>query len=237
MKYLILLACTAFISAAAIAQKLIDDPNAAKRNVTSFHAIEVASGIDLYLTHGNEEALAVSAAKTEYRDKIITEVKNGVLKIYFDHDFMKWGGGNKKMKAYVSFKQLDNLDASGGSDVFVEGSINSASLAISLSGGSDFRGAVASTSLRMEASGGSDIFVSGTAKSLKVGASGGSDFHGYDLTTDNCDIDASGGSDIEITANKEMNVGASGGSDVHYKGTATIKSIDNSGSSSIKKVN
>ena len=67
----------------AAAQKTIRDANAQKRNVSGFHAIEVSGGIDLYLSQG-EEAVAVSAAKDEYRDKIITEVKNGVLKIWFD---------------------------------------------------------------------------------------------------------------------------------------------------------
>ena len=237
MKYHILLACTFLICAAANTQKLVNDPNAVKRNITSFHAIEIGTGIDLYLTQANEEAVAVSASKPEYRDKIITEVKGGVLKIYYDHDYLHWGGGDRKMKAYVSFKALDDLHAGGGSDVYTEGSIKSNSLTVSLSGGSDFHGSVSATDLKMNASGGSDVFVSGTAKSLSVDASGGSDFHGYDLATDNCDVDASGGSDVEITANKEMNIGASGGSDVHYKGSGVIKNLNRSGSSDITKVN
>ena len=237
MKYQILLICAVFIAAAGNTQKLINDPNAVKRNTTSFHAIDVATGVDLYLTQANEEAVAVSAAKPEYRDKIITEVKDGVLKIYYDHNYMKLGWGDRKLKAYVSFKTLDDLRASGGSDVYIEGSINSNTLKVGLSGGSDFRGSVNATDLEMRASGGSDIFVSGSTKSLNIEASGGSDFHGYNLTTDNCDVDASGGSDVEITANKEMNIGASGGSDVHYKGTGVIKNMNHSGSSDITKVN
>jgi hypothetical protein len=237
MKYITLLACTIFICAAGIAQKPINDANAVKRNVASFHAIEVGSGIDLYLAQGSEEAVAVSATKPEYRDKIITEVKNGVLKIYYEHNYMNLGGGNKKLKAYVSCKTIDRLQASGGSDVYTEGSIQANNLAVDVSGGSDFHGDITSSRLEMEASGGSDIFVSGTANNLTIAASGGSDFHGYDLKTDNCTIDASGGSDVEITANKEMVIGASGGSDVHYKGAAVIKSMSNSGSSGIKKVN
>ncbi len=82
-KYTLLLtAIVIYFSAAA--QKTINDPNAAIRNVASFHAVEVSSGIDLYLTQGNE-AVAVSATSEDARNKIITKVGNGVLKIYLEH--------------------------------------------------------------------------------------------------------------------------------------------------------
>ena len=68
----------------AVAQKTINDPNVEKRTVSSFHGIDVGTGIELMLTEGSTEALAVSAAKTEFRDKIATQVENGVLKIYGD---------------------------------------------------------------------------------------------------------------------------------------------------------
>jgi len=67
-------------SMAALAQKIINDPNAEKRNVSNFHGVEISGGIDLYLSQG-EETVAVSASEAKFRDKIRTEVKNGVLKI------------------------------------------------------------------------------------------------------------------------------------------------------------
>ena len=117
-----LLIITGLITTAS-AQKTINDPNAQKRNVSGFHAIEVSGGIDLYLSQG-EEAVAVSASKEEYRAKIKTEVKDGVLKIWYEWTSnlrMDWT--NRKLKAYVSFKNLDRLEGSGGSDISVEGAI------------------------------------------------------------------------------------------------------------------
>jgi hypothetical protein len=70
---------------------------------------------------------------------------------------------------------------------------------------------------------------------LSVHASWGSDFHGYDLVSGECRVDASGGSDIQITANKELSINASGGSDVYYKGPALLKERHASGSSDITK--
>ncbi len=222
-------------SMAALAQKIINDPNAEKRNVSNFHGVEISGGIDLYLSQG-EETVAVSASEAKFRDKIRTEVKNGVLKIWYETNsnlHLDWG--NRKLKAYVSFKNLDMLDASGGSDISVEGSIDVSKLSITVSGGSDFDGKVNISDLKVDASGGSDVDISGTAKTINIDASGGSDFKGYELITDDCTIDASGGSDVYITVNKELNADSSGGSDIYYKGNGLLKNLK-SGSSSIKKV-
>ena len=219
----------------AAAQKTIRDANAQKRNVSGFHAIEVSGGIDLYLSQG-EEAVAVSVAKDEYRDKIITEVKNGVLKIWFDwKNNLRIDWTNRKLKAYVSFKNLDAIEASGGSDVDVDGSIRTAKLDLQISGGSDFDGKIESDELKVSASGGSDVKISGRTTRLTIDASGGSDFGSYEFAADICNIEASGGSDVHVTVNKELSANASGGSDVYYKWNGLIRDLK-TGGGSIKKV-
>ena len=233
-KLLFSLLVTGMITTAS-AQKTINDANAEKRNVSGFHAIEVGGGIDLYLSQG-EEAVAVSASKNEYRAKIKTEVKNGVLKIWYEwNSNLRFDWSNHKLKAYVSFKDIDRLEGSGGSDISVDGSIKVAKLAMEVSGGSDFDGKVETGELNIQASGGSDVRISGKADRLTIDASGGSDFKGYDLASDICNVEASGGSDVQVTVNKELSANASGGSDVYYKGTGLIRDLKTS-SSSIKKV-
>jgi len=237
MKRIFLLAAYTCISLLSIAQssKIINDKNAQTRSVKGFHAIKVSGGIDLFLSQGNE-AVAVSASDIDVRDRIKTVVEDGVLKIYMDtRDGWHWNWHNLKLKAYVSFSNLDKLSASGGSDISVEGSIKTDKLDIELSGGSDMKGRLSVTDLAIEQSGGSDVDISGSVINLSVEASGGSDFDGYDLVTENCRISASGGSDAHITVNKELNAHASGGSDIFYKGTGVIKEIKSSGSSSISK--
>jgi hypothetical protein len=237
MKKLILsLTILAASVSAVMAQKMINDANAEKRNVSGFHAVEVGGGIDLYLSPG-DETVVVSASEIKYRNRMKTEVKNGILKIWFDYKSgFHFESGNKKMKAYVSFKELDRVEGSGGSDVYVDGVIKSDKLALDISGGSDFKGKVSVGDLKVDASGGSDVNISGDAKNLTLEASGGSDFKGYDLAVDMCNLEASGGSDIYITVNKEMIANASGGSDIYYKGNGLIREIKSSGSSGIKRV-
>lgn len=217
------------------AQKTINDANAEKRNVSGFHAIEISSGIDLYLSQG-EEAVAISAAKDEYKAKIITEVKDGVLKIWVDwKSNLRLDWGNRKLRAYVSVKDIDRLQASGGSDIMIDGSLKVPTLSMQISGGSDFNGKVDITELKIRASGGSDVAISGKAGQVVIDASGGSDFKGYDLITDICNVEASGGSDVHVTVNREISAKANGGSDIYYKGNGLIRDINTSGGS-IKKV-
>ena len=77
----------------SFAQKTISDANVQKRNVSGFHGIEVSTGIELTLTKGSSEEVAVSASEIEFRDKIVTEVVNGILKIRYE---TKTGAINRK---------------------------------------------------------------------------------------------------------------------------------------------
>ncbi len=139
------------------------------------------------------------------------------------------------MKAYVSFAQLQKLEASGASDIVIAGEIKVPSLFIKLTGASDLKGRVSVNSLTMDLSGASDIRISGTATEVVIECSGASDVKGYDLISDICTAKASGASDINITVNKELNANASGASDIYFKGTGVIKSNQVSGVSNISR--
>lgn len=220
---------------AMMAQKqVIKDEHAQPRTVGSFHAIRVSNAIDLFLSQSDEEALAVSAIRPEFRDRIKTVVEEGVLKISYD-DEGKWWKGNKKLRVYVSFKTLDRLMATGASDVVVDGTLKANNLIISMGGASDFKGTIEANSLDVTLSGASDAVILGKVSSLKVDANGASDFKGYDLQADNCTVEATGASDIKVTVNKELNARASGASGVHYKGEGIIRDLKTSGASNVSR--
>jgi hypothetical protein len=95
-------------------KNIVVDANAEVRTVTSFNAIEVSGTIDLYLSQGTEEAVAISASSDEIKQRMRTEVRGNTLLIYFDGKGLNWKKwGNHKMKAYVTFKTLKRLEASG----------------------------------------------------------------------------------------------------------------------------
>lgn len=239
MKYLFFTTLLSVLTAVGVSQSIvIKDANAQPRPlIESFHAVEVASAIDVILSQGNEEGLAVSASDKKYIDNIKTEVRNGVLRIWYMNVGRSFSiTHNRRLRAYISFKTLDRLVASGASDVLLGGTIKSSRLELHLSGASDFTGAVEANNLRVNISGASDMTIKGIAGAINVNASGASKFKGYDLVSQTCDINASGASDIKITCDKELNATASGASDIHIKGQGVIRNMRNSGASSIKKV-
>ncbi len=224
------------ISAYAQNEKnVVVDANAEVRKVAGFSAVEVSGAIDLYLSQGNEEAVAISASSEEIKSRIRTEVRGSTLRIYLDGKGINWKlWNNNKMKAYVTFKTLTGIEASGACNVKAASVIRQNELKIELSGASDFNGEVAIGKLKLDASGASNIKISGKAESTILDASGACNIKAYDLITDMCKIEASGASNIKITVNKELNAQASGGSSVFYKGSGLIRDISASGGATVK---
>lgn len=224
----------------SMAQKqVINDEHAEPRTLNaSFHSIEVSNAIDLYISQNDDEGLAVSATDPAIRNGIKASVTNGVLKIWFQGEGKWWkNGGNRKMRAYVSFAKLTKLKASGASDVYVTGPIKLNELEIELSGASDCKVvSISASKLMVNLSGASDMVVNGgKVTDLKIVASGASDFKGMDMLADNCSLDASGASDIHVTVNNELNARATGSSGIYYKGEGKIKDHKSSGSSIITR--
>jgi Putative auto-transporter adhesin, head GIN domain len=234
MKKLIGVLAGLFLCAGMYAQQTISDPNVQVREAKDFHAISLSSAFDVYLTQGGEEKVAVSAADAKYLEYIKVEVNNGVLEIGWENKG-KWNTGNKKLKAYISFKKIDKLTASGACDVSIVGTLNAEDLKINLSGASDLDGKIIAQNLSVDMSGSSDMKASGIAAKLKLDLSGACTFKGYEMATNYCDVNASGASDIKITVNKELSADLSGASDVGYKGTGQIRSVKTSGASNVSK--
>jgi hypothetical protein len=233
------LALTCFLSLAVFAQEgqVIKDPNATVRTLSSsFTAISVSSGIDLYITQGNEESLAVSASDEKYLARFKTDIVNGTLKIYYNNNGVTWTSHeNRKLKAYVSFKTLEKLIGSAGSEVTVKGSMNVGDLVLKFSSGSRFTGQLNASQLTVEQNSGSDVKISGKAETITIEVSSGANFKGYDLAVDFCDAEASSGGAVHITINKELSAKANSGGDIRYKGTALIRDININSGGLVKK--
>lgn len=238
MKKNLFIALFLFFASFVTAQKtVVNDANAEARQLTgSFSSIKVSDGIDLFLTQSDVEAVAVSASKDKFRDNIKTEVRNNTLYISYESSSgVQVIIGSRYLRAYVSFKTLEKIHASGASDINVDGEISVPTLAMELSGASDFKGKVKLQNLSVDASGASKIKISGSADNVRIDLSGASDVKGYDLVTEVCNAKASGASDISISVNKEFTVHASGACDINYKGNAVLKDMKISGASNISK--
>lgn len=206
--------------------KKVEDPNAELRTVKPFRSIKVSDGIEVLLTQSNEDAVAVSASRDEYRSRLKTEVENGELKIYYDREsFSDWTSSGKKLKAYISFKTLDKITAVAGSSVKVEGVIKEDVLSIYTKSGAFFKGLLEAGKLIVESESGSKVILKGTAGIFNVSANSGAKLEAYDLAAGKADIRSTSGAKIETTVNEEMKLYSSSGGSIHYKGNGKITEI------------
>lgn len=200
------------------------------RPISKFSAVEVGSGIDLYLKPGNSVELAVECDKSAIH-RIVTEVDGKVLKISAMSN-TRWSY-DRSPRVFVTYDSLKAITTSGGSDVRGQGIIQCADFAIVANGGSDVYLNIECNNLRIEASGGSDVKVAGKANYLNAEAISGSDINAIELMATRCKITASGGSDALVNVLDDLVAHASGGSDIGYMGNPAIKEIVESGGSDV----
>jgi hypothetical protein len=87
MKKIVSLGAVAFLSVAAFAQTVINDPNVEKLAASGYHGVSISGNIELFLVQGNDESVAVSADEKKWRDKIVLPVQensdeqNNLIKI------------------------------------------------------------------------------------------------------------------------------------------------------------
>jgi len=205
-------------------------PEREQRKVTKFLAVEVGSGIDLYLKPGNSIEVAVECDKSVIH-RIVTDVENNVLKIAALSN-TRWNY-ERSPKVYVTYDSLKAITTSGGSDVRGQGIVQCEDFIILANGGSDVYFNVECNNLKIEASGGSDVKVAGKANFLNAEASSGSDINAIDLIARRCRIIASGGSDALVNVVDDLIANASGGSDIGYMGDPAVKEIVESGGSDV----
>jgi len=234
--YLFLLLAVSMV-ASTNAQTTVNDANAQVRTVGSFSGLSVATGIKVYVTQSAKEAVAVSASSAAYRDNIITEVVDGVLKIYYKKDAKDKTvvKGNMHLKAYVSVSTLTSLRVSSGANVETTSKLSVGDMNIDISSGANVKAALSGGNIKISQSSGAVSKFSGSAKKLTVSAESGSNFGDDDFAADVCVADASSGASIEVTVNKELSASASSGGDIRYSGNPSVVKSEKSSGGSIKK--
>jgi hypothetical protein len=237
-KTLLFLSLFVGVITTSFAQKTINDANAEKRTVGSFHGIDVATGIQLTLTKGATEEVAVSASETDFRDKIVTEVVNGILKIHYEtkSGAINKKNENKRLRAYVSYKSLDLLHVTTGAEANVDGVLEATTFELKANTGGLVKAEINIGTLTVDQNTGSKITLTGKVDKLEAEGDTGSKFMGENLTTNTCFVKMSTGAGIHISVDKELNVKADTGGYVKYKGNAGIREIKTNTGGTVSKI-
>jgi hypothetical protein len=207
------------------------------RHLTGFNGISVSGSFDVYITQGAAESVKVEAP-SDIIDKIITEVNDGVLKIYNKNNTWHWEGfwGNhKKIAIYVVAKDVNNIGLSGSGDVYFREGITTNSLKLRINGSGDMLGKIYVKTLESSISGSGDMKLSGRAETSTVSVVGSGDFTAGNLETISSAVRVTGSGDAEINASDKVDAAVHGSGDIHYTGAAKTVYSSKSGSGDIKR--
>ena len=205
------------------------------RNVSGFHAVELASDGDLIITQGNTEGLTVEA-EDNILPLIVTEVDGkGVLHLgYKNQQHGESIKTTKKATFKLSAKLLDALVLEGS------GNINADRLAVPDNGkfaaalpgsGKITVGKLTAGSVKASVEGSGDIKLGGEANEQAVQIDGSGKYLAADLKTHAATVQIDGSGDVEISASDDLKVEVNGSGDVGYHGNPKVqKSINGSGS-------
>jgi len=207
------------------------------RHLSGFSAVSVAGSFDVYIVQGNTESVKVEA-DDDVIDKIMTEVKGGVLKIYTKSNSgfnWSWGGNDKKRIVRVVAKDLNNISLAGSGDVFFKEGFRTQSLVVNLTGSGDITGKIDVKSLQSSVVGSGDVTLDGRAETSTVKVAGSGDFTGKNLLTTNTTVRVVGSGDASVNASQQIDASVAGSGDIHYTGTAKQVSTSKSGSGEIHR--
>jgi len=207
------------------------------RHLSGFSSVDVSGSFDVYITQGTAESVKVEADGDEI-DKIITEVKNGVLHIYSKRSVggISWSWGNKKRLVRIVARNLNAVNLNGSGDVFFKDGLRAQSLLIGLRGSGDIKGRVEVENLESSLIGSGDIALSGRADNLSVSVAGSGDFDARNLQAVNATVKLNGSGDATVNASQRVDAKVAGSGDIHYTGTAKQISTSKSGSGDISRL-
>lgn len=200
-----------------------------QRDVGSFEAVHIASGLHATVTRGDT---SVKLSGDENLLALIeTEVEDGVLEVRIKRGQRVHSGD---IRVAVATPKLKEVGASGGSTVDAQAGAQS-KFSAEASGGSilTVKG-VDSDKVEVEASGGSRVTLKGRADTVEAEASGGSVVRADDVEMASLDVEASGGARIEAGPSKRLHGDLSGGSVVRLSSSPAQRDVETSGGSGVE---
>ncbi len=201
--------------------------------VNQFTALSVSSGVDVYLIEGSGHQVLVET-NAKKMDKMKIKQSGERLSIGMDNKGMgSWSNLKKQppVKVYVTFRILNSLDVSGGSDIYSKETIHANPFTLEASGGSDIHLDIETNQMSCSLSGGSDLFLGGLVKKLEANMSGAADIKAKNCKVDDLEVTMSGASDMQVSVSSRLHAKISGSSDLFVYGNPEIVHKSVSGSS------
>lgn len=201
------------------------------RKPGEFRGVSTSSSVDVYLSQG-QNFRVVAEADENLLEYIVTEVKNGILRIYVDDVNIRRA---ERLRVYVTMKDVDYISASSAGDVIGETPIRGDDIKISASSSGDVKLEIYANSLSLKTSSAGDIVLKGKADFVEASTSSAGDVKAYDLEVREAELSSSSAGDIRLTVTERLKARASSAGDIYYYGNPEFVDARSSSAGSVVK--
>lgn len=200
------------------------------RHVNSFKAIDISGSFKIFLSQGDNESLMIEADDNLMK-YIKSHVSGGTL-------YLETTGYNLKsttLKAYITIKELNNIEASGAVKITGEAPLDIDDLSIGVSGAANLNMELYGDKLELKVSGAGKGSMKGNIDKAIIKLSGASKLLAEELIVNNMDIEISGAGSAKVNVINELDASISGAGNIRYAGNPKVHS-NISGAGKVKKI-
>lgn len=229
---LFLFVVTSITASAAIAQVQVSREIALK----DFSEIHVTTGIELIITQGAAEHAKI-VADDVLIDAIVVEQSGNSVNIKWElikSTRKRWL--NRTAKVFISYQNLNLIEATEGSSVKTENTLKSNILSILVTSGAIVTAGIDCPELQMRTNSGASALLNGNVGKLKLESSSGSRVNAVEMTSGYASVTASSGADVKVSVSKELQATASSGGNIRYKGSPVVENTAGSKSGNVKAI-
>jgi hypothetical protein len=201
------------------------------RPVGVFSEISSDASLDVQVTRGDAFRVAVSI-DSNLVHAVRTDVSGDVLWVDVGEPIGDTVGGPHVL---VTMPVLRRAALNGSGSLRADGFDQAEPVSLALDGSGDLSFTGAAPTVTVRASGSGDTRLHGTTPALDVALDGSGSVDARDLDATTADLSLNGSGDIAARVSTSARVALSGSGDIDLYGTASIDSIDVSGSGSINR--
>jgi hypothetical protein len=188
------------------------------RDVRDFTGVHVSSGIDVYLSEGDQFEVRVEADEN-LLEVIETEVRGNMLEVGTDRVNIR--RANSK-KVYVTLPELTELKISSAGDCDGQTLFHCDDLRLSISSAGDLSLEVEADRINIDISSSGDARIAGSANVLDASLSSAGDLDAWDLEARKVEVSVSSAGDARVFATEEISMSASSAGNIYYRGDAKV---------------
>jgi Putative auto-transporter adhesin, head GIN domain len=197
--------------------------------VTGFNKIIAGDDHEIIITKGTAFSVQAKGDAADL-DDLRMLVNGGTLKI----DYPSYDNYRKRVHIVITMPELAAVEFSGAAYGSISGFQQLVSLAVNLSGSTNFNINTNTTLMDADVSGNATLIINGTVKSIIANISGQARYHGYGLMEiDNAVVKASEEASVQIAVGRLFIADVSGESKIYYKGNPVTKNITQTGMGSL----